>query len=290
MQHRRWKKGWLGVALLVGWMFTGFCSAADLSWLKAHSASPDELVLPARAPLNPYFSTAATGPFHIVVEPCPSSGCSSGRVWDIAGAFESLERAKQAWATALEQGAPGRLRLDSDGGNTEVGLYLAKQVWVHQLDVEVPSGSACVSACVYVLTAGRQRTVGPWAMVGVHQQNNTKGWVAQQQGLSVNDVDASALAASPAVFNLGTVVTRIDQATAGDQEMDGFWAYLMVTRDVSPLLLYKASLNTQTLARSHMGMVTQTCAILFNLDNTTPGKRPSGAETAEVAQRHNCFP
>ena len=290
MHHRRWKKRLLGFAVLMGWMLAGFCSASDLSWLKAHSASPDELVLPDHAPLNPYFSPAATGPFRITVEPCAPSDCSSGRVWDVSGAFESLAVAKQAWASALEQGVPHRLLLDSDGGKTEVGLYLAKQVWLHQLDVEVPNGSACVSACVYVLTAGRQRTVQPWAMVGVHQQNNTKGWVAQQQGLSVNDVGASAVAASPAVFNLGTVVTRIDQATAGDQEMDGFWAYLMVTRDVSPLLLYKASMNTQTLAQSKMGMVTQTCAIIFNLDNTTPGKRPSGAETAEVAQRHGCFP
>lgn len=82
-----------------------------------------------------------------------------------------------------------------------------------------------MSACVFVLSAGRTRTIGKWAMVGVHQLNIT--------------------------------CTKPPDAVAVD-------TYLL-DAGVSPAIVSYANLADQSVRTSHMFVVRHSCARALRL-------------------------
>lgn len=61
------------------------------------------------------------------------------------------------------------VRLDSEGGSVAAALEIGRLVRERFMVTEVPKGAECASACVYILAAGVERTVGEDAEIGLHR-------------------------------------------------------------------------------------------------------------------------
>ncbi|HLT91480.1 MAG TPA: hypothetical protein VKZ85_11090 [Woeseiaceae bacterium] len=79
---------------------------------------------------------------------------------------------RQAAAGAPE--TPRALVITSTGGDVEAGMELGTWVFEHRLDVHVPE--YCISSCAnYVFTAGRNKVLGPSALVIWHGGTTQEG-------------------------------------------------------------------------------------------------------------------
>lgn len=275
-------KCWMMIALLFG-VSAGTVQATHLEWIKSHSGEKSMLVLPPGALLDPYLSPAATGAFTIdthciQIQPgCGSNGISSQ--WHVSGKIPAWKEVKKAWDQALLTSTPTGLVLDSEGGNVAGGIFLMAQALKNNLRVEVPNGASCVSACVYVLTAGATRTVGPWALVGVHQQNHTKYMTPQ---------DLIGLSSSQSAEQVGVgsrleqQIAMIDEVSTSNQVADGYWVKVMVLRQVSPLLLMYTASAPQTYHVSSLRQLKQPCVQALGLDNSNPDVPSSSKDVLRV--------
>ncbi len=64
---------------------------------------------------------------------------------------------------------PAHVALHSPGGLVHEALAIGRDLRARGIDTLMPAGSACLSACPYILAAGTVRRVSPEAWVGLHQ-------------------------------------------------------------------------------------------------------------------------
>jgi hypothetical protein len=109
-------------------------------------------------PVRGFCAEMMFGPF--VVDPTiPTVILLNGEI-DLRSALEFRKALKAAPTASL-------LALNSRGGNVQIGLLIAEEVFERGLNTYVPPQSVCASACSFIFLAGRSRTaVG---QLGVHQ-------------------------------------------------------------------------------------------------------------------------
>lgn len=93
------------------------------------------------------------------------------------------------------------LALNSPGGDVQIGLLIADNVFEKGLTTFIPPGSVCASACSYIFLAGRSRTA--LGRLGVHQMH---GSVQDNASVQLNMADVfealNKFGTSPEVINL----------------------------------------------------------------------------------------
>ena len=154
--------------------------AQDTLAMRQHASTDrNQLVLPANTTMSKMSDAASRAQgisIDVVLSCAPSQECHY--TWELSGTFISLEQAQAVVAAASKESTsttPHLLRLNSDGGHTGAAMWLAKYVHDNKINTAVNNAATCLSACVYVLTAGTQRQIEPWALVGVHQHNEETG-------------------------------------------------------------------------------------------------------------------
>ena len=267
----------LCIATIMLWILgTHTVSAQNTLALRQYkSTDPAQLVLPPNTTMNTLSDDASrqSGIDIAVVLSCAAqSDCV--HTWELSGTFTSLEATQAAVVQAVkssDQKPPHAIRLNSDGGHTGGAMWLAKYVQNNKINVTVGDTDTCLSACVYVLTAGHKRRIDPWALVGVHQHNASR----PRFGKCVQPItDASSpllpVAGPQCLFDGPTSVQHMDEASDHIQQSAAQWLRLMMLNDVHPaLLFYALSTNHQFSERaSTMRVLNQTCAQALNLDNT----------------------
>jgi hypothetical protein len=240
----------LGHFLLV----TGSAWGHGVDWRKQHSESTNELVVPKGASLSAYQSPEALFPeTRVVVLPCSKQPCRL--MIRISGVLDSsLMEKMNAALSDFPDVKGGLLVLDSAGGKAGAGLGLAEWVAMKEWDTQVEDGGTCLSACVYALSAGRIRTVGAWALVGVHQLNITQKYVETSHGL-------------PEKESVDERLDRLDLEAQAIQSLDRRWLLGLVRANVSPILMVYALGAVSSRKESFMFLVNSTCARALNLDN-----------------------
>lgn len=261
-------KWWFAVALSVAPLLATSANHAD--WLRQQSTHPQELRL-GIVMLDDYYAPGSSGPLVIDVErPCPSSeDCRP--IWRLSGDFDLVpayeEKIREA-LVASNNVAPSKIFLNSQGGNTKSALGLSWYVRNNKIDVEVEDGASCMSACVYVLSSGERRTIGKWALVGVHQQRTSTD-LANEKNDHV-----------PADFTQSEVVVRLDNDVYSVQYVNGTWINLVLRSGVSPALLVYAFTTPHTTSKNNMHLLPHICASTLGLDNqSAPALRSDMVET-----------
>lgn len=269
------------VGLTLGWLFVAPAWATHLDVVKAHSTSATSLDVPDGADLRVYLTPQALGAFAIDTRCVQNTCLPDGKpgVWHVSGELPSAAVAKSAWDQALKTGTPKTLVLDSEGGNVGGAFFLMARAIEDHLDVEVPAGGSCVSACVYVLTGGEQRRVSAWALIGVHRQNQSKYFVPK----TLDQASGKPRGGTPNDTALNAKLQAIDQVSTSAQMVDAYWGKAMALRQVSPLLLMYAASAEQSHVTSNLRVLTQACAKSLNLDNTrTANDAPSAGRALTV--------
>lgn len=119
---------------------------------------PWALALPATHAGAATVSAAPDGGGHVVIRLTGRIGAE-----DDAALASALRRAGRA-------GTPvAGLALSSPGGDAAGALRIAMRVVSTGLATRVDAGGTCASACFIVFAAGRPRSVGPGAVLGVHR-------------------------------------------------------------------------------------------------------------------------
>lgn len=87
-------------------------------------------------------------------------------LWHLEGAIApgDADRITRQWGSV-----DGPLHLNSPGGSVEDALQLGRALRLAGYDTAIDAGAICLSACPYVLSGGRSRTVDDTGSVGVHQ-------------------------------------------------------------------------------------------------------------------------
>lgn len=249
-------------------------SATHAEWIRQQSIHPTELRL-GSVMLNDYYAPGSSGPLVIDVQKNCQPGEVCRPVWRVSGDFELVptyeEKIREALAVSNNV-APSKIYLNSQGGNTKSALGLSWYVRNNQIDVEVEDGASCMSACVYVLSSGARRTVGRWALVGVHQQRTSTDLASE---------NASPL---PEGFTQNDMAVRVDNDVYSVQYIGGTWVNLLLRSGVSPALLVYAFTTPHTTATNRMHLVSHTCASTLGLDNQSmPSLRSDVIERIALA-------
>lgn len=261
-------------ACAVGPVYAQKPSEELIAYRKSHSISPNELVVEGDS--APYYSRQATEEGLSVKVDVGFDGCQAPircarPSWSLSGTFTTVEQWEEVKAHALRmsgQKPPKEVVLDSIGGNVQTALMVADYILSVGSDTIVQDVGSCVSACVYVLSAGIYRTIGPWAFIAVHQQNVSKGRfsnlpakaAAMKKYLDSPDGDRP--------FPLRDVIKVIDEDTSGVQRVDGQLVYIFLLSGVSPALLRLATDAEHTATFSSMKVIAHSCALALQLDNS----------------------
>lgn len=269
--------------------------AKDLEWRKQRSLSATELVVPADEDPDGYYSEASTARTVSIriEEACPvdSGGGSDPEcrpVWRLSGTFTTTNALKAQVAQALTESGlrvPRKIILDSQGGGVEPAMWLASSIEQDGVDTEVEDGGTCVSSCVYVLSAGVNRKVGKWALVAVHQQNSSLGFVPESIRSQGSEAVSSFLEDNATTLTIPEVVARIDYVTHHIQHSLGAWVSLMVRTGVSPVLAAYASVTPNPIRDGALLSLSHSCMRALRLDNqadTSPWTREEIAWKCEV--------
>jgi hypothetical protein len=254
------------VAVLAALLCSAASHAKDPAWLalrQAQSVNPTmlNLTLAKLHPLQSPQALAATA--SMVVEACEPTPCRP--VWRLSGNFTSQSIQEFNRALALYTQPPRLIVLDSTGGNVASALSLARYIQEKGIDTSVEDAGTCLSACVYVLSAGKHRTLGKWSLVGVHQQNNTLYTVPGDIQATGQDAITAHLDAQAQVSH-ADMINRIDQATNDVLRVNGEWLMLLVRSGVSPVLMAYASKGRHTVLNSNMVLIHHACAQALRLD------------------------
>lgn len=242
-----------------------------MAWRQQLSTSAQELVLPLGTGLDALQSERAkTSGTTIEVVPCTPAPCRPE--WRLSGSLTvtSLSQAFEAAHEASNGEPPARLVLDSRGGSALAGLDLAQVVLEWGVDTVVEDEGTCLSACVFVLSAGRTRTIGKWALVGVHQLNTTRTKLPE----AVAADDYLAGEAGQAAITQADALGLVDQGTREVQRHTGRWITYLLDAGVSPAIVSYASLADQSVRTSHMFVVRHSCARALRLDGQV-GEAPA---------------
>lgn len=254
------------LAVVLGLVIVSTAGAHDHMTLRRQvSISAQELVLPKGTNLDALQSERArTSRTIIEVVPCSPAPCRPE--WRLHGSLTatSLSHAFEAAHEASNGVPPERLVLDSRGGSALAGLDLAQRVLEWGVDTVVEDDGTCLSACVFVLSVGRNRKIGKWALVGVHQLNTTR--TKLPEAVAADDFLASAAGLTP--IPQADVLDMIDQDTREVQRHTGRWIMYLLDAGVSPAIVSYASLADQSWRTSHsqMFVVHHSCARALRLD------------------------
>lgn len=131
-----------------------------------------------------FMRTACIAPLAVLLAGCaatPQTEAEDGVTVSVDGGTltyrgplhtDGVERLFDAAASAAEE--PRTLVITSTGGDVEAGMALGTWVFEHALDVHVPD--YCISSCAnYVFTAGKQKVLGPTALVVWHGGTTQEG-------------------------------------------------------------------------------------------------------------------
>lgn len=199
---------------------------------------------------------------------CDQAGAHCRPGLFVSGAFPVQGSLIKAFDTAFQ--AAGRAQVaivefDSMGGSTSDGLLLGQQLADQKIDTLVRSGSTCISSCVYAFAGGRQRSLSPTAIIGLHQQ----------------------AAPDPPPSQASSLGDPFQAPTITDAQFRTWVAHLQRT-DASILFRFAASgisMNIPLLAfatpSGQMAMITPGCARITNLDNVAA--RPARLSREEAA-------
>lgn len=115
---------------------------------------------------------------------------TAGRVLMVIGAIaEGDARRFDAFLSDLPE-PPERLAINSPGGIVMEALDIGRMVRDRALGVTMLPGTACLSACPYILAGGTERQVSATAAVGLHQHSyETPGYIPVF--LAVEDIQRS---------------------------------------------------------------------------------------------------
>lgn len=258
------RRSLLLVAAVLGLALAGSVWAQDHMVLRKQvSAHPGELVLPIGTELDALQSARAqTSGTTIEVVPCTPVPCRPE--WRLHGSLTvtSLSQAFRAANEASGGLPPARIVLDSRGGSALAGLDLAQVVLDWGVDTAVEDNGTCLSACVYILSAGRNRTIGKWALVGVHQLNTTR--TKLPDAMAADDYLASEAGLTP--MSQAEALNLVDQGTREVQRHTGRWITYLLDAGVSPAIVSYASMADQTIRHSHMYVLRYRCARALRLD------------------------
>lgn len=268
-----WLRALVGLSLL-GLAWGAWSAPAEQALALRHSMSlaSDQLRLPLVDNLDPYQSDAAMAPYtSIEVVPCGSADCRP--VWRLSGVLVPWQEFEKVLLRAQGRSpgqAPLKIVLDSMGGDVGTALWLSEYVFDRGVATEVEAGGSCLSACVHVLSSSKNRSVDPWALVGVHQQNVTKSGALP---VSVNAADRGAVKAylegegtQPTVPRT-VLVESLERAARGIQVNDAKWLVRLMHSGVSPALMVYAGGTPHTLLQSSLFVVNHGCAQALRLDN-----------------------
>lgn len=274
------KPGFTRVAAVLALLACGLDApqalAHDKQWRQAHSLSITELTFPETGTITPYYSQAAQAPeLSIeVVDDCPANDQTCLATWRVSGTFTTAAKTKAVVEQALETMGDrdiGRIVLDSQGGGVEAAMWLATVVELAGIDTEVDDDGTCMSACVYVLGAGKRRSIGKWAVVAVHQQNASESLVPPPvlaKGETEIKRHIQALPDVPAT----TFVARMDLTADLIQKSMGWWVAQTVRTGVSPILVSYASTASFPVTGGTILPLPHSCLVALRLDNQTqPG-------------------
>lgn len=145
-------------------------------------------------------------------------------------------------------------------------MWLAMVVEMAQVDTEVDDDGACVSACVYVLSAGHRRTVGKWAVVAVHQQNTTSSLIPEPIRAQGEPGIRRHLQAQPDV-PAPMALARMDYASDLIQRSTGWWVAQTLRTGVSPMIVTYATMAAFPVSGGTILPLTHSCMVALGLDN-----------------------
>lgn len=247
--------------------------AHDKQWRQGQSLSKTELTFPSEGELTPYYSQAAQAPGMSVdvLTDCHDGEPGCEPTWRLSGTFTTAPALKALMEDTLE-GVKGndvrRLILDSQGGGVEAAMWLATIVEMAGMDTEVDDDGTCVSACVYVLSAGRNRTVGKWAVVAVHQQNTTSSLVPESIRAQGGQEIERHLQGQPS-WPAAIAAHRMDLSADLIQRSTGWWVAQTLRTGVSPMLVSYATTAPFPFTGGTILPLTHSCMAAMRLDNQT---------------------
>lgn len=268
--------------LLAGQAFAGLPTPeqaqAIVAQRQADSENPSFLLLENSA--TKARTNGSIGDFSILplASPCNDPRkCRSQ--WFVSGEVKTLADMKRAWDRALAASGgqpPQGLVFDFSGGDAAAGLWLGERVIEHGIHTRVEDWGVCLSACVFSLSAGKTRTILPWAIVGVHAQRSSH--ITEEdvrQGAAQSPAIAQAIAHQPEgageslTLPLSIILDIVDNVSKSTQARSGQYLHILGRSGVSPLLYSYTVQIPNTRLSSNLLVLPLPCSRALALDNAT---------------------
>jgi hypothetical protein len=161
-------------------------------------------------------------------------GWSGGRLnVRLSGIIQPGDGARaQAFAQTILVGTPVRVILDSPGGDIITAGSIAPIMLGAGVATYVSAGTECASACFLLYAAGRERSYGPGALIGVHSAANGAGQeTASSEAMTTRMARAyQLLGVPPAIIGRMVATKQPDMAWLTPAELASMWAVQVAAR------------------------------------------------------------